>query len=145
MSFLSKIGGLAKKAIPIVVGAATGGLGGAALASLPLLQGASQQGKADKLNKQQLQFANQRLAELAPLRQAGIQGMLNPQRPDLSAQYGGTQNPFAQRPPIGQQRPLIGPLAPPTPPEGLGLPPGPQGPPGGALARTGGLANQRLY
>lgn len=138
MSFLSKIGGLAKFAAGKIIPGADLVLGG-----LSMLQGSKQQGKADKLNKQQLQFANQRAAELAPLRQAGIQGMLNPNRPDLSAQYGGTQNPFAQRPPMGQQRPLPGPLAPPTPPEGSGLPPMGGGAPGG-LQRAGGIAQRRM-
>lgn len=84
------------------------------LSGLGMIQGARQQGKADRLNKQALNLSNQRYAETAPLRSVGMERMLNTQRPDLSGIYAGSSNPFAR------------PLRPLSPSQGATTPAGPQ-------------------
>lgn len=66
------------------------------LAGAGMVQGGMQQGKADKLNQQALDFQKQQYANWAPLDAQARAGLADQSRPDLSAVYGGTQNPFAQ-------------------------------------------------
>jgi len=75
-----------------------GGLSGVmdlGLGALSGYQGYKAQKKGDKLNQQALDLAMARDAELAPMRQAGIQRLMNAQRPDLSSDYASS-NPFAR-------------------------------------------------
>lgn len=101
------VGGLAGGALGAAGGAAGAGggilskLGGASgimdlgLGALSGYQGYQAQKKSDKLTKQALDMAMARDAELAPLRQAGLQQLLNAKRPDLSADFASS-NPFAR-------------------------------------------------
>lgn len=94
--------------------------------------------QADKYAKQGLQLGMDSYNERSPLRQAGLQGMLNPgaRTPDLSALRGlagpGSGNPFAKGLPMAGPS-VVG---------NHGLPPTPQPLPiAGALPSTPGVGN----
>lgn len=123
-------GALAKGAMGAgaVGGAAkSGGLGGAlrsvggflknnpelVMSGMGAIQGARQQGKADKLNQQALDLANRHYAETAPLRAGAMDRLTNTQRPDLSGIYAGSSNPFAR--PLRPLSPTMGGETPPGP------------------------------
>lgn len=108
------VGGLLKSVGKKIVSNVIPG-GDLILSGIGMVQGARQQGKADKLNKEALNIARQRDAELAPLRQAGLSRLTNTQRPDLSSIYAGSSNPFARplrplSPSMGAETPR-GPMA----------------------------------
>ena len=65
------------------------------LGALSGYQGYKAQKQGDRFNQRALDLAMQRDAELAPMRQAGIQRLMNAQRPDLSSDYASA-NPFAR-------------------------------------------------
>lgn len=62
---------------------------------LSMLQGMRQQGQADKLADRALALREQQYADFAPIRRVGLEGMQRTQRPDLSAVFRNSQNPFA--------------------------------------------------
>ena len=80
---LKKVGGFALDNPDLI-------LGGAAM-----LQGNQQQQRANQYQQQALDFALNRDKELAPLRQRGLDRLMNAQRPDLSADFQSA-NPFAR-------------------------------------------------
>lgn len=78
-------------------------LGGSALDNMDLIlsgagmiQGAAQQGKADKYNQQALELAKQPWNETAGLRSMSLQRLMNPQKVDLSHLYANSSNPFSR-------------------------------------------------
>lgn len=84
------------------------------LSGAGMIQGARQQGQADKMDKRALDLAERQYAETEGLRSAGRERMLNTQRPDMSGIYAGSSNPFAR------------PLRPLSPSQGATTPAGPQ-------------------
>jgi hypothetical protein len=93
------IGGALGK-IPMVGGALSkgygmlGGLDGA-LALGAGIEGYEQDRQANRLRGNALDLLGQEFAANAPLRDAGRQGMLNAQAPDLSSVFASSGNPFA--------------------------------------------------
>lgn len=70
------------------------------------------QKQADKLNKQQLQFATNRWNAGQPLRDLALQKLQSTQRPDLTNIYQNPQNPFANNRAAPSPMPVVGGLAP---------------------------------
>ena len=66
------------------------------LSGAGMIQGAMQQGKADKLNRQALDLAKQPWQETQGLRSVMLDRAMNPRRPDLSSIYAGSPNPFSR-------------------------------------------------
>lgn len=88
---ISKVGGLAKG-----IGGFLGDHGDQILQGAQILNGAQKSAHANDLLKTGQGYAQRSFDERAPLRSAGISGMLNPQVPDLSGiNYESSGNPFA--------------------------------------------------
>ena len=87
-------------------------------------EAAQRQGKADKFANQAINTATDAYNAKAPLRMAGLQGMLNPQTPDLSnlRSLAGSRsgNPFARTLPMAGGAPS--PVAPPVTQPRLAMP-----------------------
>lgn len=66
------------------------------LSGAGMVQGAMQQGKADKRNQQALDLATQPWNETAGLRSMSLQRLMNPQKVDLSHLYANSPNPFSR-------------------------------------------------
>ncbi len=66
------------------------------LGGISAIQGSRQQAKADELQKRALGLAEQPWNETAGLRAQALQGLMNPQEPDLSGLFAGSSNPFAR-------------------------------------------------
>lgn len=108
------LGGVAKSVAPMAISALTGGHGLSGLLDRGL--GAAQVVNAANLQKQSTGYAkdalntvNQSYDARAPLRVAGIEGLLHPQTPDLSSLTQVPGNPFAPKKPLPipvQPRPL---------------------------------------
>lgn len=72
------------------------------LGAASAFQGSREQARANEMQKRALQLAEQPWNETAALRQQSLEGMMNPQAPDLSSLYAGSSNPFARTaPPSG--------------------------------------------
>ena len=71
----------------------------AILGAAGMVQGGLQQRDANRLNEQALGYARDDWDSRAPLREAGLQGLMQNQAPDLSHLSAGSSNPFTQAQP----------------------------------------------
>lgn len=67
------------------------------LSGVGMVQGAQQQGKANKMNERALALAEQPWKETAGLRSIALDRLQNPERVDLSQIYANNSNPFSRR------------------------------------------------
>lgn len=93
-SGIDKLGGL--KGAVSKVGSFLGDHGDQLLGAGSLYEGYNNSKKSTDLMNQALDTAKQSYAERAPLRTAGISGMMNETRPDLSSIYVNPSNPYSK-------------------------------------------------